>query len=160
MFKTEKRHTIDILFVITLFAVFALSVLSLTGVGARVYDSIVEKMSDNYESRTAFSYVVNKVHQNDADGAITIGTYGGCKALILTEEIDNVSYSTYLYYYDGAIKELYTRAGQEFDPTYGTDIMDVDGFEVSKVTDSLLKFEITPSGGETEVLFCHLRSED
>ena len=158
MFKTEKRHTIDVLFVITLFAVFALSVLSLTGVGARVYDSIVEKMSANYESRTAFSYVINKVHQNDSEGAITVGSFGGCDALIIYEDVDNVTYSTYLYYYDGHIKELFTRAGQEFDPNYGTDILEADGFEMEMLTDSLIKFEITPAGGSKEVLFAHLRS--
>jgi len=159
MFKDQKKHTIDVLFVITLFAVFAISVIVLTGVGARVYQNIVNKMEDNYNSRTSFSYVINKVHQSDADGLVTVGKYSGCDALIISEEIDNIVYNTYLYYYDGSLKELFTRQGQEFDPSFGTDILKLDGFSVKEVTDSLYEFDITPAGEEKETLFVHLRSK-
>ena len=41
MNRKPKRHTVDVLFVITLFCVFAISVIMLTGIGANVYESIV-----------------------------------------------------------------------------------------------------------------------
>lgn len=159
MFKTEQRHTVDILFVITLFCVFAFSIILLTGSGANVYESIVESMTDNHNSRTFFSYIINKVHQSDNNGLVGVGQYSGMDSLVISEEIDNVTYCTYLYYYDGCIRELFTRSGQEFDPSYGTEILPADGFSVSFETDSLLRFEITPVGGEKEILFTHLRSE-
>lgn len=160
MLQKPKRHTVDVLFVITLFTVFAISVIVLTGIGARVYQSVVDSMSENYNSRTSFSYVYNKIHQYDHGNNVSIGTYAGQDALILSEEVNNISFSTYLYYYDGQLKEIFTRTGQEFDPEFGTDILSVAGFTLSQVTDTLLKCEITPEGGETEVLFLHLRSTD
>lgn len=158
MFKSPRKHTVDILFVITLFAVFAISVMTLTGVGARVYESIVNRMDENFNSRTAFTYISNKVHQSDADGNVTLGEFGGVEALIISEEIDNITYNTYLYYYDGYLKELFTRAGQNFDPKYGDDILALEGFKAVKLTPSLIKFDIYPAGEAKETLFVHLRS--
>lgn len=154
----KRKHTIDLLFVITLFAVFAISLIMLTGTGAGVYENIVSKMSVNYNSRTSFSYIYNKVHSSDMSGNVSVGDYQGAQALIISEEIDNISYCTYLYEYDGKLKELFTRYGQEFELKYGTDILDIDAFEIESVTDSLLKCEITPCDGDKETLFIHLRS--
>ena len=154
----KSEHTVDALFVITLFLVFAISVVALTGTGAGVYQNVVDKMSSNYNSRTSFSYIYNKVHQSDMDGLVDVGQYMGNDALIISEEIDNITYCTYLYEYDGNIKELFTRAGQEFDPSYGTDILEVKGFSISKVTDSLYRFDIKPVKSADETLFVHVRS--
>lgn len=154
----KSEHTVDALFVITLFLVFAISVVALTGTGAGVYQNVVDKMSSNYNSRTSFSYIYNKVHQSDMDGLVDVGQYMGNDALIISEEIDNITYCTYLYEYDGNIKELFTRAGQEFDPSYGTDILEVEGFSISKVTDSLYRFDIKPVKNADETLFVHVRS--
>ena len=157
MNKTSK-HTIDALFVITLFLVFAISVVSLTGTGASVYQSVVNKMSGNYSARTSFSYIYNKVHQSDVDGLVSVGTYAGGDALVISEEIDNITYCTYLYEYEGKVKELFTRYGQDLDPAFGTDILDVKSFKITKVTDSLYRFDITPDKSADETLFVHVRS--
>ncbi|MCR4933430.1 MAG: DUF4860 domain-containing protein [Lachnospiraceae bacterium] len=160
MDKEKKPHTIDILFVITLFAVFALSIMSLTGIGAGIYSSIVEKMTLNYGSRTTFSYVVNKIHQSDESGRISMGSYDGFDALIISEDINNITYCTYLYEYEGELKELFTRQGQVFDPKYATTLIKLDSFDMTKVTDTLYKFEYKPVGLDKEVLFVHIKSGD
>ena len=154
----SSEHTVDALFVITLFLVFAISVVALTGTGASVYQSVVNKMSSNYSSRTSFSYIYNKVHQSDVDGLVSVGTYAGGDALVISEEIDNITYCTYLYEYDGKVKELFTRYGQDLDPEFGTDILDVKSFKITKVTDSLYRFDITPDKSADETLFVHVRS--
>lgn len=160
MHKDSKRHTIDVLFVITLFAVFAMSIMTLTGIGASVYEKIQASMSENYDSRTAFSYISNKLRQSDTNGNISLGNYGGTDAVIISEEIDNVTYCTYLYCYDGYLKELFTRAGQEFDLEYGTNILELDSFAASYETDTLIKFELTPKDGDKETVFVHISSLD
>ena len=154
----SSEHTIDALFVITLFLVFAISVVSLTGTGASVYQSVVNKMSGNYSARTSFSYIYNKVHQSDVDGLVSVGSYAGGDALVISEEIDNITYCTYLYEYEGKVKELFTRYGQDLDPEFGTDILDVKSFKITKVTDSLYRFDITPDKSADETLFVHVRS--
>lgn len=158
MNKKTKNHTIDIVFVIVLFSCFAISILMITGMGASVYQNIVDNMTVNYNTRTSYSYIVNKVHQSDENGNITVGTFNGQAALIINEEIDNIAYCTYMYYYDGYLKELFTRKGQDFDPSYGNDILELDDFKIEKITDSLIKFEITPADGNTQTIFTHTRT--
>lgn len=158
MFRQQKSHSIDVLFVIVLFCVFSLSVISLTGTGAKVYQNIVDNMSLNHSLRTSSSYVVNKIRQADAEGRVSIGSYSDCDAIILTEEIENITYCSYLYYYDGRLKELFTRQGQVFDPAYGTDIIEVKNFEMIKMSDSLFRFDIQVTDDEKQTLFVHLHS--
>lgn len=156
----KTRHTIDTLFVITLFFVFAFSVVVLTGIGANVYSNVVTGMGENYNSRATFTYVYNKIHQSDKNGAISIGEYCGYDALVISEEIDNVPYCTYLYSCDDELKEMFTRQGQNFDPSFGTKILDIESFEIEKVSDALYRFDITPKGSEKESLFVHIRSKE
>lgn len=160
MFKQEKRHTIDVLFVITLFCVFALSVIISTTLGARVYRNIVDDMDGNFNTRTSYTYIVNKIHQSDLNGFISVGTYEGVDALIISEEIDNIIYNTYLYCYDGSLRELFTRSDQSFDPSFGTELFKLESFSVSFISDTLLKFEFTPVSSDTNTLFVHLRSKE
>lgn len=158
MFMQEKKHTVDVLFVITLFCVFALSVIVATSLGAKVYKNIVDDMDNNFNSRTAYSYIINKVHQSDTGGLVSVGTYDGYDSLDISEEIDNIMYSTHLYCYDGSLMELFSRSDQDFDPSFGTELFKLETFSISPVTDRLIKFEFTPVNGDTQTLFVHLRS--
>ncbi len=158
MNKAVKRHTVDILFVITLFFVFAFSVISLTGVGANVYQNVVDDMSDSYSSRISFSYFINKVRPGDTDGNVTVGSYKGNDAIVIYEEIDNIRYCTYLYAYEGCIKELFARADNEFDPSFGTSIMEIESFNIDKITDSLIRLNVKPKDLDEESVLIHVRS--
>lgn len=158
MSEKYRKHTIDILFVITLFCVFAVSIIMLTGTGATIYEKIVGNMSTNFDSRTAGSYLFNKLHRADSDGNISIGSFGDSDAVVLLEEIDNTFYCTYLYYYDGKLMEMFTRYGQEIDPAFGTKIMELSDYKVTAVTDSLYLFEFTTTKGECSSLYVHTRT--
>lgn len=158
MFKKEQHHTVDVLFVITLFLVFAVSVVMLTGTGANVYRNIVNSMSENYDSRTSFTYVINKIHTSDTDGAVTLGTYDGLDAVLISEEVSNVNYCTYLYYYDGYMREVFTRYGSEYDPGLGTPLFELKSFKATPVTSTLYRFDIETPSGEQESLFVHLNT--
>ncbi|MCR4960277.1 MAG: DUF4860 domain-containing protein [Lachnospiraceae bacterium] len=155
--KTHK-HTIDILFVLILFCVFAFSVIMVLGTGAGVYSNIVDGMEANYDFRTSSAYLFNKVHRSDAGGNVRCGTFGDSDALLLLEEIDNIYYCTYLYYYDGALMELFTRYGQDIAPEYGTEIMKLDSYKLKQLSPSLYEFEIVSEEGESSVLYVHTRT--
>ncbi len=116
-------------------------------------------MSKNYNSRTAYSYIINKVHQSDANGNVTVDSYSGQPALVIYEEIDNITYCTYLYYYDGYIKEIFTRKGQTFDLSYGNDILEAISLNVTPLSDSLIKFEIVTKDNEMKTIFTHTHSK-
>ena len=61
---------IDFLFPVALFFVFALSALTVILLAARIYQSTTESSSLNYTARTSLSYINEKIHQNDCDGAV------------------------------------------------------------------------------------------
>ena len=156
--KRQSGHTVDVLFVITLFLVFAVSVVMLTGTGASVYRNIVDSMTENYDSRTSFTYVINKIHQNDRENAVSLGEYEGCDAVMISEEVNNVNYCTYLYFFDGYMREIFTRYGSEFDPGLGTPLFPLKGFKAESLSESLYRFDITTPNGDNESLFVHLNS--
>lgn len=158
MESKARNHTIDVLFVLILFAVFALSVVSLTGTGAQIYSNLVDSMETNYEARTASAYLINKIHAADSEGNVRIGTFGDGSCVLLLEEIDNITYCTYLYHYDGQLMELFTRLDDTIDPKYGTAIMEADIFTITALTDSLTEFQISDGKGGTETLYVHTRS--
>lgn len=155
-----KKHTVDLLFVITLFCVFAFSLISLTGTGAAVYEKIVSNMDENYDSRTAGTYLFNKLHRSDKNNSVSLGTYAGLDSILMMEEIDNINYCTYLYFYDNKLMEIFTRYGQEIDPSYGTVIMELEDYSVKSLSPSLFQFDFTTTKGEHRRLFVHTRTSE
>lgn len=157
LYKT-KRHTVDVLFLITLLCVFAISLITLTGTGATVYEHIVDRMDSNFVSRSSFSYVINKIRHNDRLGNVSIGKYGDADAIIISEEISNTEYCTYLYYHDGSLREIFSRKNQFFDPSLGNSIIELSDFSIEKISDSLCKVILVNTTSDVSTLYISLRS--
>ena len=109
MQQKQPKHIIDILFVIALFCLFALSAIFLISIGADIYGKTVNNMESNFDARTALAYVTEKIRQSDQKDQITIGKLDDCQALIITSQSADSVYYTYLYEYDGQLKELMVR---------------------------------------------------
>ena len=56
--KNENRHMVDVLFVLTLFCVFAVCSILLIAVGARSYQNTIDSMETHFTSTTPLSYIV------------------------------------------------------------------------------------------------------
>ena len=84
--KQERNHIVDVLFVLALFVVFTLSALVLVILGANVYRQTVSYMDENYEARTAYSYLTEKVRQNDVYGSIYVGELE-CQDVLIKEKL-------------------------------------------------------------------------
>ena len=110
MNQKQDKHIVDVLFVIGLFCIFALSSFFLISIGANIYRKTVAHMDENFNTRTSLSYVVEKIRQADAEGAVSIGTFEGNPALILSSEVNGIVYHTYIYEYHGMLKELMERS--------------------------------------------------
>lgn len=159
--KQEKNHIVDVLFVLALFVVFTLSALVLVILGANVYRQTVNYMDDNYTARTAYSYLTEKVRQNDFHGSVSIGELEGCTALVLTREIGGADYATYLYLHDGSLRELFMRQGSDIgsDPlSAGREIMPLQDWELQNAGDHLLRIGLTLEDGTDKELYISLRS--
>lgn len=139
--KNEKRHMVDVLFVLTLFCVFALCSILLIAVGAKVYQNTINSMETHFTSTTSLSYITEKIRQNDFSQGIVVEEFGGNDALVLLSEYNGEEYCTYIYFYAGHLKELFTKRSIALSPEAGQDILAISDFIITKLDNGL--FEIT-----------------
>lgn len=154
--KQERRFIVDILFVLALFGLFTVSALILVTVGAETYQNTVENMDRNYETRTSVAYLTEKLRQNDSMDSISLSALSGEPALMMTQEINGKNYSTWLYFYDGYLKELLMLQ----DGNLGTDtldagqnIMKLSGLTLTEMSDHLFSMELVTANGEAHQIY-------
>lgn len=160
--KQEKNHIVDVLFVLALFVVFTLSALVLVILGANVYKQTVRYMDENYNARTAYSYLTEKVRQNDMYDCISIEELEGITALALTQEINETAYITYLYLHEGNLRELFMRQGSDIgsDPlSAGKKILPLNDWSLEMVNNRLLHITLTLEDRTQKELYISLRSQ-
>lgn len=145
----QQKHIIDILFVLTLFGLFALSAIFLISVGANVYSKTVDHMDENFDTRTSLAYITEKIRQSDREGCITIGNLDGNDAIIITTHTDDTDYYTYLYQHDGYLKELMVREDISLGPDAGQDILAISDFSVTLINDKLINCQISVNDRQT-----------
>jgi hypothetical protein len=157
----KNRHVVDVLFVLALFGVFAASALMLVTIGASVYKQTVNHMNDSFTERTAYTYLEEKIRQNDLYDGIEIGELEGTQALVLTQRLNDTEYCTYLYLYDGYLKELFARKnsfiGDNILPA-GQNIMQLQSFSLEMPDSGLIKLTIDTGNGNSTILYTALRS--
>ena len=157
--RQEKHFIVDILFVLALFGVFAVSALALVTIGADVYQHTVQDMSTNYESRTAVSYITEKIRQSDTDGSVLLTTLEEVPALCLTSQLEGETYCTYLYLYDGQLKELFMKQGASLGGSVlpaGTDILPLSELAFSYAAEDLLQIDLRTPTGASHHFYVHL----
>lgn len=150
----HKKHSIDVVFVLLLFCVFAASALLTLLFGALSYSKVTEAMDKNYKERIYAGYISEKMRHCESAQSIQKGEIGGCDALLLTEKADEEEYITYIYYYDGSIRELFTQTGSGLGPEAGETIIKAAGFRTEYAGDGLIKtICIAEDGSEHYTLF-------
>jgi len=160
--KQERNHIVDVLFVLALFVVFTLSALVLVILGANVYRQTVNYMDENYNARTAYSYLTEKVRQNDLYDSVSVGELEGTTALVLTREINGATYATYLYLHKGSLRELFMRQGSDIgsDPlSAGQEILPLKDWDLEMARDHLLHIALTLADDTHKELYISLRSQ-
>ena len=148
-FKMRNKPIVDILFLLALFSVFLISALFIVLFGAKIYRKTVSNMDVNFKSRTALSYVTEKMRQFDHSGGAAVIHYGDTPVLVLNEHVGDNDYSTFLYEQDGYLTELTTRSDYDFNLTGGTQVVPIRDFNVERVSDSLYLFSLTDENGES-----------
>ena len=148
MLKLKSRsHQADSFFVMLLFFLFALTAFILVLIGVKQYKSTANAMNYNYEVRTATSYLREKVRQNDSDAAISV------------ETINDIVYNTFIYYYDGSLRELYVQDGSSYSLDSGQRIVEIGGLDMTETTDKMITVTITDTSGGTTDTYCSVNSD-
>lgn len=140
MNRRLKKTRVDGVAVLLVTAVFAVCLLLVLLTGAGGYRRLTERDRASYDRRTALQYVATKVRQADAVGCVDLTEFGGTPALCLTETVDGAAYETYLYAYDGYLRELYAAADAGLSPQDGEKVLRSDGLTLS-LEDGLLRVE-------------------
>ena len=105
-------------------------------------------MSSNYETRTSVSYVTEKLRQHDialtsdSDGesGVCLSELAGYPALLFKQENSGKEYFTYLYFYEGHLKELLIDSNTQLGnsaPAAGQNIMELSDFTIEQPKDNL-----------------------
>ncbi len=156
-FKPQK-HIIDLLFVITLFCLFALSAIFLISIGANVYGKTVNAMEDNFNTRTSIAYITEKVRQSDQEKSFSIGQLDDCQAIVIQTQSSDTTYFTYLYEYEDTLRELTTRSDIHLGPEAGQIILSVFDFKLTPINDHLFACDIVVNEEQAYHLYISLHS--
>lgn len=154
----EQMHITDLLFSLELLCLFTISSLTVLLIGAHVYKQTALDMKTNYTTRTALTYVAEKVRQHDSTSSISLGTLEDAPALELSESIDGVSYITYIYEDENALKELFVQASQPVTKSQGETILAIQNLSMEQAGEHLLRFTVTDEENTSASLFIHIRS--
>lgn len=160
MLRLDNRRStkIDGVFVIALFTMFAVTAFLLILIGAKQYQHTADTMDTNYECRTISSYLTEKIRQNDSKGNIYVAQIKDTPALALKTMEDDVTYITYIYYYENALREIVVNDSSIFSLDSGQKIIETSGFTAEFVENDLLKITITTTEQEKQTLFLSLHS--
>ncbi len=156
--NSRKNHSIDVVFALALFCTFAASVLMVLMMGASSYKSVTAAMNSNYEDRTGAGYLAEKIRHFDSCGAIAAGQFDGNDALVLTQTIDDTKYLTYIYYYDGYIRELLTENNSGMTAEAGEKVIEAAGFKVEQTKSGMFKVTCEMPDGSAPYILVSPRS--
>ena len=149
--RTSKK--IDMVFVLALITLFAATSLALVLIGAKQYRHVTNVRTANHEDRTTSSYLAEKIRQNDTAGAITVCDLQGVPALSIASTEEDVTYITYIYYHEDALRELVVTEYSMFSLSSGQAIIEMQGFDIPLINDSLLRAEVTDRNGIRQTLY-------
>ncbi len=153
VFTRRTTQKIDIVFVMALITLFAATSFTLVLIGAKQYRYVTTIMNENHANRTTSSYLAEKIRQQDAKDAISLCDLNGVTALSISAEENGIRYITYIYYHDGALRELVVTENSVFSLSSGQSIIEMEGLEFTLVNDALLRADISTIDGRTQVLY-------
>ncbi len=155
--KKQKHFMVDFIFTLSLFGVFAVSALLVVVIGANVYRSTVSTQEANAVKRISLAYIAEKIRQNDASGNIRVGDVEGEPALILDSTYGDDTYSTYIYTYEGSLRELFVKSSAEPALMAGQAITDVSSFSIEQASEQL--YRITVSDEQDNILSMYVNTK-
>ncbi len=159
--ENRQRHMVDMLFVISLLFMFALGAITLIALGASVYKRGVSTMQKNYDDRTAYSYITEKLRQYDFHGSFDSAVFNKQGAISIKSVQNGVEYVTYIYEYDSKLMEITARADAgELLPESGQPIAPIKDLHIEAVKTGMLAITITLEDDQEITFVAARRSQE
>ena len=144
---SSKKHGIEALFPIVLFFVLTIFALLVITLAAKIYENTTDNSYRNHQSRIALSYIGEKIHQNK-DCQISIEEISSTTVLKLHREHQENQYNTYIYYYEGSLREIFIKEGITFSLSDGKEILKLSDFSMKEADSGLLYFSCIDAQGQ------------
>lgn len=150
--KSNLVHSIDALFVLFLFALFVTMALLVTSYCAIAYKNSAEQMEERFNTQTCINYVTAKIRANNEQDKISVTDLKGISALCISDNFNGEGYSTYIYQYDGMIRELFANDKADIDPSAGFPLTEASSLSFS-LEDGLYRCELTDFDNKTTTFY-------
>ena len=148
----RKAHSVEILFMLVLFSIFAIMSVMLIFIGANVYGKIIETQEINGNNRMILSYITNKIRTCQSDNGIFIENKDGTEVLVITTGEGDAVYETLIFEDDGKLKEATIEIGDEYNLEFGEVLASVSDFCVNYDNSTgLVKITIETQGERSSV---------
>ena len=154
----SSSHSIHGAFIFLLIGLFAVSAVTLTLIGTRVYRRVTDSSTQNSGAQVVLSYLCNKVRTFDAQGGVQLAQRDALPALCLYETIEGEPYETAIYAYQGSIWERFASRSEPFDPKGGERLTEAKALDFSLLSANLLQATVVMPDGETRTLRMALRA--
>lgn len=138
-------------FVFLLLGVFAVLSTLMVLLSAQLYRVTVDQTRYHNDQRVLGSYLMNVVRGNDAASAVRVAHYDDTDVLCLVSGEGDESYITYVYCWDGTLRELFASAKDAFVPENGERICPAQAFR-PEVEGALLTMHCVDGRGRAQAL--------
>lgn len=144
----KKSTSIDIIFVMTLFAIFTILSSLVIVIGINVYKNISDNQKDNNQIRTTLTYIVNKVRANDEEAKIYIENKDNVDVLVFESDMDGTAIQNLIFFHNGELKEATIAKGDDFDLTFGDVVIKTKEFKFD-INDNRLNINVKDKDGKS-----------
>lgn len=161
-YEPSRRHS-DVLLILLLLFVLCGGSLLFVIYGADAYAAVNSRRDSTFERTTPLFYAASKIRQSEGSGSVRVENRDGVSALVLTDHDSGQPCETWIYEYEGQLRELYVDQGVPFDPEDGTVLLKHDGltFALSRTDNgrSMVTLSSQDEKGRSTELTILLRGE-
>ena len=154
----KNRGKTESLLALLLLGLFAICILLVLLLGTEIYRGLTERSGTSYEERTAAQYLATRLRQGDADSAVRLEKFGGADALVLSQELEGVTFETRVYCSGGYLRELFSQSGTPCGPEDGDAVLPMEAMTIT-LKDGLVQAELVLSQNRIRRVTLALRSE-
>lgn len=156
--KRQKSQAVDFIFILGLFCALCCCAVLVVLLGANVYKKTTQAMDLNFTQHTGLEYIVEKFHQNDMEGGAYLDKIESQPAIVLKNTKGQDTFCTYIYYYNGYLRELSLTGEATPLLSAGQKIVKAAGLDLDQ-KDAVFTVSITATSGEKASVQVALVSE-
>lgn len=148
-----NRHKTDLFFMSALLILFATTSFLVILIGVKQCHFISSRLTANYETRIISSYLIKQFNHYDTSGSIAITDLNEIPSLSFTHTLEGQKHTTYIYAYEGYLRELTVHENETIIPASGKKIAKTNSLLVDICGNHLYRITIIDTKGNTYPMY-------